>query len=259
MVDQIRFFAGAARLLQGLSAGEYLAGHTSMIRREPVGVCRAGDAVELPAHDGRVEVGAGHRGGEQPRPQALRHDPRVHAADGRDHGRAPAAGRLQCDLRGPRHGPGPRHSSHARHGVDHRHRAGRHGGCSRRLGRSEAGPPRARRQGACRRLRRRRPREGGTRDRRRPPISTPGRTARRRRGCSPHRRSHRTSPRPWPSRPQHENRRDRRRGRRLRPAQQFRAARAGQRDARARPRSRPGPLRAVTSRATAASCSSRRS
>ena len=39
MVDQIRFFAGAARLLQGLSAGEYLAGHTSVIRREPVGVC----------------------------------------------------------------------------------------------------------------------------------------------------------------------------------------------------------------------------
>ena len=39
MVDQIRFFAGAARILEGLSAGEYLAGHTSMIRREPVGVC----------------------------------------------------------------------------------------------------------------------------------------------------------------------------------------------------------------------------
>jgi betaine-aldehyde dehydrogenase len=41
MVDQIRFFAGAARHLQGLSAGEYLAGHTSFIRREPVGVCGA--------------------------------------------------------------------------------------------------------------------------------------------------------------------------------------------------------------------------
>ncbi|HWA68152.1 MAG TPA: gamma-aminobutyraldehyde dehydrogenase [Mycobacteriales bacterium] len=38
-VDQIRFFAGAARVLEGRSAGEYLAGHTSMIRREPVGVC----------------------------------------------------------------------------------------------------------------------------------------------------------------------------------------------------------------------------
>ena len=39
MVDQIRFFATAARHLEGRSAGEYLAGHTSFIRREPVGVC----------------------------------------------------------------------------------------------------------------------------------------------------------------------------------------------------------------------------
>ncbi len=41
MVDQIRFFAAAARNLEGLSAGEYMAGHTSFIRREPVGVCGA--------------------------------------------------------------------------------------------------------------------------------------------------------------------------------------------------------------------------
>jgi len=39
MVDQVRFFAGAARVLQGASAGEYLANHTSFVRREPVGVC----------------------------------------------------------------------------------------------------------------------------------------------------------------------------------------------------------------------------
>jgi betaine-aldehyde dehydrogenase len=39
MVDQIRFFAGAARVLEGKSAGEYLAGHTSFVRREPIGVC----------------------------------------------------------------------------------------------------------------------------------------------------------------------------------------------------------------------------
>ena len=37
--DQIRFFAGAARVLEGRAAGEYMAGHTSFIRREPVGVC----------------------------------------------------------------------------------------------------------------------------------------------------------------------------------------------------------------------------
>jgi betaine-aldehyde dehydrogenase len=39
LADELRFFAGAARLLEGKSAGEYLRGHTSMIRREPVGVC----------------------------------------------------------------------------------------------------------------------------------------------------------------------------------------------------------------------------
>jgi betaine-aldehyde dehydrogenase len=38
-VDQLRFFAGAARVLEGRSAGEYLRDHTSMIRREPIGVC----------------------------------------------------------------------------------------------------------------------------------------------------------------------------------------------------------------------------
>ncbi|MGV9211400.1 gamma-aminobutyraldehyde dehydrogenase [Micromonospora sp. RB23] len=38
-VDEFRFFAGAARLLEGRSAGEYLAGHTSYVRREPIGVC----------------------------------------------------------------------------------------------------------------------------------------------------------------------------------------------------------------------------
>ena len=38
-VDQIRFFAGAARVLEGRSAGEYMKDHTSMVRREPIGVC----------------------------------------------------------------------------------------------------------------------------------------------------------------------------------------------------------------------------
>jgi betaine-aldehyde dehydrogenase len=37
MCDNLRFFAGAARLPEGQASGEYLAGHTSIIRREPVG------------------------------------------------------------------------------------------------------------------------------------------------------------------------------------------------------------------------------
>src|SRR6185369_16197695 len=38
IVDNVRFFAGAARTMGGLSSGEYMAGFTSIIRREPIGV-----------------------------------------------------------------------------------------------------------------------------------------------------------------------------------------------------------------------------
>jgi len=41
LADELRFFAGAARMGEGRSAGEYLRDHTSMIRREPIGVCAA--------------------------------------------------------------------------------------------------------------------------------------------------------------------------------------------------------------------------
>ena len=37
-LDHIRFFAGAARVLEGRSAGEYMTDHTSFVRREPIGV-----------------------------------------------------------------------------------------------------------------------------------------------------------------------------------------------------------------------------
>ena len=39
LLDELRFFAGAARVLEGKSAGEYLRDHTSYVRREPIGVC----------------------------------------------------------------------------------------------------------------------------------------------------------------------------------------------------------------------------
>ncbi len=49
MCDQIRFFAGAARILEGTAAGEYMTGFTSMLRREPVGVCAAVTPWNYPA------------------------------------------------------------------------------------------------------------------------------------------------------------------------------------------------------------------
>ncbi|GIE97226.1 aminobutyraldehyde dehydrogenase [Paractinoplanes rishiriensis] len=39
LLDELRFFAGAARMLEGKSAGEYMRDHTSYVRREPIGVC----------------------------------------------------------------------------------------------------------------------------------------------------------------------------------------------------------------------------
>jgi aminobutyraldehyde dehydrogenase len=41
IIDCFRFFAGAARCLSGSAAGEYVAGHTSMVRRDPLGVVAA--------------------------------------------------------------------------------------------------------------------------------------------------------------------------------------------------------------------------
>ena len=80
MVDQIRFFAGAARVLEGKSAGEYMTRlhvvHPARAGRR----LRRGDAVELPGDDGRLEVGAGARGRQHDGAQAVRHDAREHAS-----------------------------------------------------------------------------------------------------------------------------------------------------------------------------------
>ena len=75
--DNLRFFAGAARNLEGKSAGEYIAGYTSMIRREPLGHRRRHLPVELPAHDGRVEAGPRARRRQRADPQAVRADAAV--------------------------------------------------------------------------------------------------------------------------------------------------------------------------------------
>ncbi len=84
MLDQIRFFAGAARILEGRAATEYLEGMTSYIRREPIGVCAAVTPVELPDDDGGVEVGARHRRRQCHGAQTVGHHARLHAAHGRD-------------------------------------------------------------------------------------------------------------------------------------------------------------------------------
>ena len=156
MVDQIRFFARRARHLEGKSAGEYMRGMTSFIRREPVGVCAqvapwnypmmmavwkfapaiaAGNTVVLKPSDTTpatttllAEIAA-----EFLPPGVFN----VICGD-RDTGRAMVA---------------PRHAGDGQH---HRLGARRHGGGHGRVAQPEAGAPRARRQGAGGRVRRRR-------------------------------------------------------------------------------------------------------
>ncbi len=91
MVDQIRFFAGAARLLEGRGAGSTWRGTPPTCAASPSGSAPR-SPLELPDDDGGLEVGAGDRGGQHRRAEAVGHHAGVDAADGRDHGRVPAPG-----------------------------------------------------------------------------------------------------------------------------------------------------------------------
>ncbi len=71
-VDNLRFFAGAARTMQTQAAGEYIEDHTSMLRRDPLGVCAGHRPVELSAQHGDLEAGAGVGGRQHVHPQAER-------------------------------------------------------------------------------------------------------------------------------------------------------------------------------------------
>ena len=100
-VDQIRFFAGAARVLEGRSAGEYMAGHTSMIRREPVGVCAQVTPWNYPMMMAVWKFAPGDRRRQRDRPQAVGHHAVTTVLMADIAAGVPAAGRVQRDLRRP--------------------------------------------------------------------------------------------------------------------------------------------------------------
>ena len=122
MTDQIRFFAGAARMLEGRSAGEYMSGFTSFVRREPVGVCAAVTPWNYPMMMAVWKWAPALAAGQHDGAQTLGHHPGIHAADGPAHERAPAARRVQRGLRRPRHRPDPGLAPGTADGVDHRQR-----------------------------------------------------------------------------------------------------------------------------------------
>ena len=89
--DNLRFFAGAARNMEGKAANEYVEGFTSMTRREPVGVAAQITPVELPADDGDVEDRPGVRRRLHQRAEAGREHAALDLQAGRDRRRHPAA------------------------------------------------------------------------------------------------------------------------------------------------------------------------
>ena len=75
MVDNLRFFAGAARCLEGRAAGEYASGYTSIIRREPIGVIGQIAPWNYPLMMAMWKIGPALAAGQHGRPQAGRDDP----------------------------------------------------------------------------------------------------------------------------------------------------------------------------------------
>ena len=185
MVDNLRFFAGAARCLEGRAAGEYIEGYTSIIRREPIGVVGQIAPWNYPLMMAIWKIGPALAAGNTVVLKPAETTPVSTLQARRARRRAPAGGRAQRDHRPRRAGRlGARHPPRRRHGLAHR-LAG-HRQVDRQGGRrhAQARAPRARRQGAGGRVRRRR--AWRPRWRRSPAraTTTPARTARRRRACS---------------------------------------------------------------------------
>ncbi len=154
VADNLRFFAGAARLMEGKAANEYLAGHTSLIRRDPIGVVASIAPWNYPLYMAGWKIGPALAAGNTVILKPSIRTPLTSlvlaeiAADifppgvlNVITGSGDAIGDALVNHPAVAHGLG-----HWRHGHRPAHRAQR-----RRLG--EASPPRAGWQGACPRLR----------------------------------------------------------------------------------------------------------
>ena len=157
MADNLRFFAGAARCMEGRAAGEYMEGHTSFIRREPVGVVGQITPWNYPLMMAVWKIGPALAAGNTDRAQAGRDDAADDPALRRVVRRPAAARRPQRDRRPRRAGrQGAGHPPRRRDGLADRLAADRQVDRAGRRRHPQARPPRARRQGPGDRLRRRR-------------------------------------------------------------------------------------------------------
>ena len=166
-IDQVRFFAGAARMLEGRAGGEYMEGFTSYVRREPIGVVGQVTPWNYPLMMAVWKIAPALAAGNTVVIKPSDTTPVSTALLGRDRPGGAAAGRPERGLRRPRHRPGARRAPDPGTGPHHRLDPRRHRGGPVRGCRRETHPPRARRQGAGRGVRRRRLRRGRRGHRRR--------------------------------------------------------------------------------------------
>jgi len=115
-IDNLRFFAGAARVVEGKAAGEYNKGYTSMIRREPVGVVGQVAPWNYPLMMAIWKLGPALAAGNT----VVRNPALGHPAGGAGRGYL-SQGRAERDHRPRRNGwPSPGHPSGDRHGQPDR-------------------------------------------------------------------------------------------------------------------------------------------
>ncbi len=167
MVDNLRFFAGAARCLQGPTAGEYTEGYTSMIRREAIGVVGQIAPWNYPLMMAVWKIGPALAAGNTVVLKPSETTPLTALKLAELAGRDLPQGCAQRDHRPRRSSrPGAGHPSRCRHGLADRIGGHRQVDRQARRRHAQASPPRARRQGARGCVRRRRPDDGAGDDRR---------------------------------------------------------------------------------------------
>ncbi len=125
MVDQLRFFAGAARVLEGRAAGEYLAGHTSWIRREPIGVVGQVTPWNYPLMMAVWKIAPALAAGNTVVLKPSDTTPQTTLLLAEIAAEFLPAGRAQRRHRRPRDRPPPGRAPDPGHGLDHRLGAGR--------------------------------------------------------------------------------------------------------------------------------------
>jgi hypothetical protein len=155
VVDNLRFFAGAARCMEGRAAGEYMKGYTSMLRREPVGVVGQIAPWNYPLMMAVWKIGPALAAGNTVVLKASEQTPMTAAMLASICAEHLPAGVLNVVFGHGEEAGAARAPSPGGDGVADGRRGDRQGDRARRLGLTQARAPRGRRQGAGPGVRRR--------------------------------------------------------------------------------------------------------